>query len=494
MSSPQKQVAALVTGKLTALAVTFLVPMFLARFLSKEHYGVYAQIAMLIDFLPAFFSLGLESNLYYFYPTAGRDDRKVYVIQTLVILLAAGTIAVVVLSIPTLRELLVGEGEVSTFAGNITLLTLLLIPSNMLIALYVVKKDLRMSMAFPPLNVFSRALLVVMFVIVVPGVDSIVRAWTVYAVLLFSFIVFYTVREAGVREIWGKLKLSAFKAQLKYSLPFGTAVSIRTFSQMFDKVVCISYLTATGYATYSVAFYGIPGIMHVYDPLSQVAIIQMTEQFQNGNKAAALDIYHKLVRQTYSFTVPAILIVSLYAKKIITFLFTEKFADSTPLFQVYLVTFLVLMLGAGLILRASGETKYNLYAFLISAVFTIPLTLFLVRAYGMWGALCGAIISLSAPKLSMLFKEAEVLGTNLRGLLPWRDMGRIALIALGAYIPFVLIEFNFTYGIVLSAIFGAVYVILVSLLELRYGLFVLEAGQVRGIAGKLKKRLLPSAA
>lgn len=479
ISGTQKLAGSLIVGKLFALIATFTIPMFLTRFLTKADYGLYAQLYTVLVFLTGFFGFGISSNLYYYYPTANQYNRRIYVFQTLLLMFILSATAALVLAFPSLRYLLIGTGELNLYSSTIIILAVIMIPSNIIAPLYVVKNDHKTAIIYPLVEVILRACLVVIFVLIQSGVKSVFNAMITSAVLILLFILYYTFKEIGLNKIFTPIKIELLKNQISYSLPFGMAVSINTFARMFDKILCISYLSTATYATYAIAFYGIPGIQQIYDSLAQVAVIRMTENLQNGNKIEAHRIYKKMVGQTYSFSVPAILIVVLYAKKIITFLFTDKFIDSTHLFQAYLGTFLIVMLGVGLILRASGETKYSFLAYFLSALISVPSTFFLIKHFGLWGAMSGAIFSIVGPMLFMINKEMHIMESKLKYFLPWKQMLYISLISVSIFIPFLIIELNYSYGVIISGLLAILYLILVSSLELKCGLFILDLEQIK---------------
>jgi O-antigen/teichoic acid export membrane protein len=265
------------------------------------------------------------------------------------------------------------------------------------------------------------------------------------------------------------------KKQLLYSLPFGLAVSLNILFQRLDKIICISFLTPSDYAIYAVSFYGIPGIMQVFDSLAQVYLIRMTVKHQENRTLEIREIYRSLVTKTFSFSFPALLIVMLYTPKIIALLFTRNYLDAVPLFRAYLFSILIFMLSSGLILRATGKTNYTLRSYLISGVVTIPLTYFLIKHFGTWGAMASALISLSLPRLLNLSSEIRLLESNFRDFFPWRDFARIALISVVSVLPFLAMEYYLNYGILTTALLGLIYLLIVASLEVKYNLFPIDS-------------------
>jgi O-antigen/teichoic acid export membrane protein len=165
--------------------------------------------------------------------------------------------------------------------------------------------------------------------------------------------------------------------------------------------------------------------------------------------------------------------------------------DSVPLFRAYLFSFLFFMLGAGLVLRATGKTIDTLKAFIYSSIVGLPATYFLIRSFGVWGAMGGALLSIILPKVLIIFFEIRLLKIKIRNYFPWKNFVLIFLISGLSIIPFILAEYFFNTGIILVMFLGIVYLIIVSLLELKFNVFVLDYFIVRqGInALILKSRL-----
>lgn len=465
----------MIAGKITALLATFAVPLILTRLLSKSEYGIFAQFYVVVFFCTGIFNLSVQSNLYFYYPTSNDQARRSLVIQTLLFLLLVSVLAVSLIGIPEIGRLLVGEGELSAYKGYILLGIVLFMPVYILEPLYVVKKDIYTSLIYPPTEVLLRLTLVIGLVLARPGLTSVFNGIIISAGICFVFVIGYTVKEVGAKNLEPKLfDTGLARKQLAYSIPFGMATSLNILFQRFDKIICISFLTPVEYSIYAISFYGIPGILQVFDSLAQVSLIQMTVKFKENKINDIGVIYKSLVRKTYSFSLPALLIVMLYAKKIITVLFTIEYVDAVPLFRAYLLSILIFMLSSGLILRATDKTNYTLKSYLYSGVIILPLTYFLIKYFGLWGAMTSALVSIALPKLINLGKEVKVVGSSLIQFFPWQEFFTISLISFGAILPFVAIEYFLDYGTLITAMMGIVYILIVVILELKYNVFPLD--------------------
>lgn len=470
----------MVAGKLAALVASFGIPLILTRLLSQSDYGIFAQFYVVVFFCTGIFNVSMQSNLYYFYPTASGHSRRTLIFQTLLFLLVVSVIAGALVAIPGISRYLIGDGELVQYRKYILAAIVLLMPVYMVEPLYVVKKDVLTSLIYPPSEVLLRFLLITALVLIKPGVQSAFNGILIAAGICLVFTFAYTLKEIGLRNlVGGLLNRGLARDQLRYSIPFGAATSLNILFQRFDKIICISFLSPGEFAVYAIAFYGIPGVLQVFDSLAQIYLVRMTVKHQQNKTSELASIYRSLVTKTCAFSLPVMLVVALYARKIIALLFTDKYQDAVPLFRVYLMSIFIFMLCSGLILRATGNTNYTLKSYLYSGVIILPATYFLIRFFGVWGAMTGALISLSLPKLLNLRWEMQVLKKQISEFFPWKQFGQISLIAVVSILPFAAAEMFFNYGLFFTMLLGTVYLVLVSMLEIKYKLFPADLGPVK---------------
>ncbi len=489
ISGSTKQTIAIMTGKIIALLATFSLPLFLTRFLTKYEYGIFSQFYVVVSFCIMVFCMGIQSNLYFFYPTANKEVRKSLIVHTWIFLLFFSILAIGLINVPVIGKYMIGDGDLNQFKALIIIGILLLMPVNMIEPLYVVKNDNITSMLYPPAEVMLRLSFIICFALIRHNLYSILIGVLFAALICFSFVTHYSLKDIKIREIKKMINLDLAKKQLKYSIPFGMALSLNTFALQLDKIICISFLTPAAFATYSIAFYGIPGVQQIYNSLSQVYLIKMTLKYQENKLQDITDIYKSLVSKTYSFSIPAILLVSLYARRIITLFFTNAYIDAVPLFRTYLFTFLIFMLGAGLILRATDKTIISLKSYFYSCLITIPLTYILIKNFGMWGGMTSAMLSIILPKTLQLRHEMKLIKSNIIKFFPWRTFSIIALISCISLVPFAAIEFLVDYGPITMAFLGLAYLAIVSWFEIKYNVFVFDSAQVLNMINNLLSRI-----
>lgn len=481
ISDSAKLTGSLIAGKIFALLVTFGMPLFLTRYLSKSDYGLFSQFYLVITFVAFFFSISFQSNLFYFYPVSGSRERKSLVFLSFIFLTLLSLVAVAFIAFPLFRKELIGDTALLSYYPLIIIGILLFMPSYLIEPLYVVRKDYLTSILYPPGEVLLRLILVIVMVMLRPGLLSICVSIVCSAAVVYVFVLIYTLRELRFSDISRKLiDFSLIKRQLIFILPFGLAMSLDILAERFDRIICIRYLTPSDFAVYSIAFFGIPGIMQVYDSFTKVKVIEMTIKYHEKQMDSVSEIFKSLAAKAFSFSLPVLMIVSLYARKIIVLLFTEKYLDSVPFFRVYLISFLFFMLGSGLILRATGRTSDTLKSYLFSCIITLPATFFLIRSFGMWGAMTGALMNLIAPRVIMIAFEVRYMKIKFRDYYPWDKILRIFLVSVITLIPFILIELFIPGGIIVSVFYGIIYLSIVAFLEMKYNLFIMPGEFILG--------------
>jgi O-antigen/teichoic acid export membrane protein len=489
VSDTAKQTASIMAGKIIALLATFAMPLFLTRFLSKYEYGIFSQFYVVVNFCSMIFTLGIHSNLYYFYPNANEQERKSLIVQTIIFLMLFTLIAIGLINIPILGKLIIGQGDLLNYVSFISLGIFFILPVIVIEPLYVAKVDNLTSVFYPPAAVLLKLVFVIGLAVYWHSLNAVLYGVLLASFSSFAFVMIYSFKGIDLKKIRAFFNVELAKKQLSYSIPFGLTLVLNTLALQFDKIICISFLAPAAFATYSVAFYGIPGVHQVYQSLSQVYLMKMASKHHENKINEISDIYKSLVTKTYSFSIPAILIVSLYAKRIIIIFFTSNYIDAVPLFRTYIFSFLIFMLGAGLILRATDKTILSLKSYLYSSIITLPMTYFLIKHFGIWGGMTSAMLSIILPKTLQLHYEMKYLKSNFFSYFPWKKFFIIAMISLVSIIPFVILEHVVEYGNIIMVLFGTLYIIIVSILEIQYGVFVFDnislSNRLRSMAARL---------
>lgn len=463
----------LLIGRMFTMVASFIMPLVLVRFMTQSDYGVFSQFYTLYTAIYVILALGLHTNIFYFYPTATKEDADKYVSNTTVLLLLFGFIGGAIMYIPPVQSALFGDSELGKHIDFIIAAIMLATPMNIVSPLNTVREDKWGAMLIPGFVAVMRILTVVGCTLVYNDLHELFKWLLFYQLFILVVVAIYSLRNVRLRLDWGLAK-----KQMAYSIPFGCAVALQLFSNYYDKFVCIKFLEPAEYAIYSVAFLSIPGITQVYDSLCQVNIVNMSRSYKSGYIDEVAPQYQKFVVKTLSFSTPIILAVAIYAEEIMAFLYTDQYVTSAPYFRIYSLTFLTSMLGAGTILRSMGKTKSSFWAFVITCLVGLPATYWLVSTYGTNGAIIGAFINMILPRLIQMIMESRLLNMSLATFLPWKQFAKILLPAILLGVLLYTIKEIWHFNIWICIFESIVYVLLLYILYIQRNIFIINKTQL----------------
>lgn len=475
------------SGRILAMLCNFAMPLFLTHYLSQSDYGVYSQFILLLGFAGSIFSFGLQSNLYYFYPTSDIKKQKTLLGNTFFTLLVFALIALIFIESPILSKLLIKDEDLKHFIGIIGVCVLLNIPTYIIWPVIVIRKDKKLSVFYPSLEVLLKVIFTVIAIIIFKNINAIFISLLFAQICLFVFSTIYTMQPLN------KIDTSIFdwdllKSQLKYSLPFGCSIILVTIFRQLDKILCISYISTTEYAIYSLAFYGIPGINQIYDSVCEVNLLNMSDAYKKGDIKETLNLYQNFCTKLLSFSTPVIFIVFLFSREIFSCLFSEEYMKAVPYFRIYIFSFIIGGLGAGTILRAIGKTRYTLRAFLYSSIVYFPFSYLSIKYFGTWGAITTSMLGIILPKLFQIHFERKLLNIRFMEYMPWNSFAKILLISIIFIIPFIVL-YNFVkLNIYFICIISIIYLLTTYIIELKYNIFIIPKSSAKTFIIKLFRK------
>jgi O-antigen/teichoic acid export membrane protein len=154
-------------------------------------------------------------------------------------------------------------------------------------------------------------------------------------------------------------------------------------------------------------------------------------EFLQGNRLDdLLALWYKGVRVITLIIFPAFVFCFLMAETLITFLYTDAYAGSTPIFQLYLLVLPLTIANFGSLLRATKFTKYIFYASFLSLVLGTLFSLILVRIMGTLGPAVAILVTSLIGFGYYATSAKKALDIELKRLMPWKTITQIGLIAL----------------------------------------------------------------
>lgn len=348
--------------------------------------------------------------------------------NSLLILLVAALIfsGILVREKSRISQLLSNSG-LSEYLPLLSVYLLLMTMSATLEIVMISRKQYRGAAFSYGLSDLLRAVVLIGPALVLRSLYGLLLGAAVFALLRFSFSLFYCVREFG-QEFRPDLRL--LKQQLAYALPFEMAVVVETLHMNFHQYAVSHYFDAATFALYSIGCLQIPLVEFLASPAGNVMMVRMSEEIREGRQSHVVALWHETTRKLALVFVPLFGLLLVMARDLIVFLFTETYVASVSLFMVWSLTIVLSAFQTDAALRVYAQTRFLFAVHVIRLLVIIGLISVFLSAFGLMGAVLITLLALVIAKALSLYKLQRVMGIGAAQLLPWRNLAAIAAISL----------------------------------------------------------------
>jgi O-antigen/teichoic acid export membrane protein len=427
-SSILRRAGPLMLARLGIAALTFAIPMVLARVLLPASYGTFKQAWLLSNTLFLVLPLGLNQSLVYFVPREPQK-RAAWESHALLLTTAVGALAAVLLLMlgplvstafhnPELASVMPSVAAFTGFRLAGSSLDLALMAGGRIKASAIARLT---SEGFYTLCLLAGAV------------------WTHSVAGAFAGVVVATFAKAAVCWIalagrGLRILPRDLRRQLAYTLPFGAAFALVIPQQQFHSYLVSASVTAAVFAIYSVGCFQLPIVDMLYTPVSEILQLGIAEHDARGDNEGSLRLFREAVAQLSFVFLPTMVLLAIAAPALIRFLFTSQYLDAVPLFRLALLSIPMAALPLEGIMRARAQNRFMLRISVLKLALTVPLVWVGLQLFGPIGALGGWICAEEICRLVLLHRAARLFETTILGALP-RQIWFQGLGALVAAVP-----------------------------------------------------------
>jgi O-antigen/teichoic acid export membrane protein len=416
-------------ARLTGAALTFAVPLVLARVLVPASYGTFKQGWLLSQTLQLVLPLGLTQSLYYFVPRepAARDR---YVAQTLWVTMALGALSAVLILAGA--PLVVARFENPELGRNLpwvaafTAFTLAGSPLD--VAWNASGRTGAAALARVATEAGRGAFMIAGALLggSVTGVFAGIAAASLLRAVICAAVLF---RRHGVR-----FDAASLRRQAAYAIPFGFAFLLIVPQQQFHQYAVAAVVSAGAFAVYSVGTFQLPLVDVLYTPVSELLQIGLAEAEGAGRPPrAGLALFHEAVLQLSFAFIPLTGLLLVVGPELVVFLFSERYRAAGPFFRLAVISVALAALPLDGVMRARAQNRFMVGLSAAKLAATLLLVTAGLKAMGERGALLGWIVVEALARAAMLVQSARVFEVPLRSVLPARALLRqLAATAAGA--------------------------------------------------------------
>ena len=419
-------------GRVTALALTFLVPIVLVRIFSKHEYGQYAQFTLLVNFFFRILQFGFRLSLYYFLPE-DRANQRFYVINTTIFLAISGLLALFIFII--FHDSIAGlfsAPELSPLLPLCGLVMLFMLVSCTFEPILVVQSKAAQASLILVVSEAVNGICVIGFVLIYQTIFSAVLGVLCYSLIRFAAYFIFIWKNFGIH--FDKNNFKFMKRQLQYILPTGLSGIISNTHRRIDKLILAALFSPEIYAIYSVGMLKVPLLDTLFTSVGEVVLPRAVQMLRNKQIEQFLDLWRKILVRFSYVGFGAFFVIQLVAYDLFTLFFTIKYESGVPIFRI--ATFIVFgkMLQYGIILRSIGETGAILKSNVMAFVIAIPLTFVLVSHLGASGAAISALSAYFINAVAQLYYSVKGLDKKVQDIFPIATMLKLAVIGSGLFL------------------------------------------------------------
>jgi O-antigen/teichoic acid export membrane protein len=290
------------------------------------------------------------------------------------------------------------------------------------------------------LNILSSS---IQFAVIVGPVEAGADLRTVIILLNLSAIlrfaaasVYVMSRYRGEKLVWDR---GFIRDQLKYSLPLGLSSIVGTLTYQLDRIVITAMFTTRDYAVYANGATEIPLVGVIAGSVMTVVTPEFVRLYHAGASEEIVRLWHSATRKVAFLFFPMTTFLMAFSGSLIALLFSRRYLESTPLFQVYLLLMPLRITVYGSVLMAAGESSLILTAAAGTLLMNAALIYPLIKLLGMPGAAWSTVAATYALGAWQLNRCVILLKVRWREIFPWADLARIMGISIvGAAIAWAL--------------------------------------------------------
>lgn len=428
----------LMGGRALASVATLLIPLTLVRLFDQTEYGTYKQLFLVFATLYSVALVGLSDSLYYFVPKNPVEGGG-YVANAVLGLVISGAACLAWLH--AMRFSVAAWMKNPALADHLSsigvFLFFTLLATVLEIALIARKRYTTASVTYVISDIARAACFALPVVFLAPDLQTLMRWAIAFSAARLLCAMWMLKREFGSDF---QVTPGLMKSQLAYALPFSLYVLVEILQSTFHQYTVSWTFDAATFAIYSVGCFQVPLVDFLATPASSVMMVRMGEELREGRPAHALSIWIDITRKLALVFFPAVVFLMVTAKEVITFLFTDAYAASAPIFALWVVTIALSILQTDGVMRVQAQLRYLFIVNLVRLALIVVLIQPLMAAFGLLGPVLATLLAMALAKALHLYRMRGVMGLKTRDLLPWRSLTGILGASVLAAVPVVLMR------------------------------------------------------
>lgn len=420
----------------------------MVRFLSKEDYGSYLQIMLIVNTSVMLSFLGFPQSIYYFFHQT--NNQAQFVKRNVILSIAIGLLAAMIVGLLIQKiALWLNNPKLTHYALFASMLIFFRAPCSMKEPILFSHGSLVMNaISAIVVNVFIYASITI-YVALEANLFKLVRLlvflygfeFAVYIALVGK--VYLKIRVDGSNDKQNKenLRNVTLIEQLKYGVPIGLSSHVGVVDKQIDQYIVSAFFTPRNFAVYSRGAVNVPVLSSLRFTINNIMMPKYLESYRNNDAKSFLRYYHQCIEAVAKINIPTFAFLFAVAPILITLLYTEEYIEAANVFRMYLFLLIGGIAVYAIPSRASGKTLPIFISSVISLVSNIALSVWLVSSIGAVGAAIATVLSTSLSYLYLLIVSCKILKVSFRRIFPWAFLAKLLSVCLVASAPIFIMQY-----------------------------------------------------
>lgn len=423
MSRPLK-VLALALGDGINLVLNFLLLPVLARTFDIATYGSYGQVLLVAGFSITLLSMGFNNLLLKDLSKAENKDGVFY--NNLISSLFVGSLGMV--------TVLLLAPFISVHFNNPS------IESNLrfyapYIPVTIAISSINAGLIFIGNSRLLVSVSVITNLIRLCGILLIIKFWGNNLDFVFSFLTllafvqfFVLIKRMSWRFDPAMISVHSVKRQITEALPLGITVMISAVYSMADGFFVSSMLEVDDYAIYRNGAIFIPMIMNLYAAINSIVMPDVSLMYHENRINQLFDVKKKIASMYVFMIYPVLFYFIYFAGDLIHLLFSDKYALSAFIFQIYnLSLFLRFCNAEDLFIVANKASRLPLL-YSIACLFMVISNFIFIQLWGIQGAVIAASSGTVFLLLMVYYYGFKIIKVKLSEIIPFYAIMRVLIV------------------------------------------------------------------
>jgi O-antigen/teichoic acid export membrane protein len=353
--------AALLTGaNFLAFALSFLTPLVIVRVFNQAEFGTYKQLFQILATAMTMLHLQIPLSAYYFMPREPTRRAQVAMNIVLFYLLVGLAVTTVFVAFPGWSAYIFRNPALDQYIPLLGLaLTLWLMAANVEV-FPLALGDLRIASAFIILLQTSKSLILIVVAIVFGNLKAVLWASIIQGAIQCVFMLGYIHFRIGslITRPDRLFDLKLLKKQVSNSLPYGGGSMIQSLQTDLHNYFVSHYFSAAAFAVYANGCFQMPLITLLQHSFRDALTPEVARLEAAGDYQGIIHSWLNAMRKLSLIVMPMCALMFVLRHELIVALFTHAYADSVPIFSIYLISMLTQMVLTTSVMRSIPDFRY----------------------------------------------------------------------------------------------------------------------------------------